>query len=279
MKKSKSNIPFNYVTVRTTKSRINYGFLTIPVSLIDFFPKTATDIRLMNELGNEETKHFVPYSSKSRECRIYGLRGFFDKYKIQGGDEIVVQILDDEKYKIIPEKIFEKQVVELETKIEKSKDEYETEQHVQKLSKITNKSYNDVIKSEFVRLADQEITTRKSKTIPQVRTKENVPASLRKILLELYKGECQITRFTFLTKNGNRYFEIHHIDPYKGNHFKNLLVVSPNVHAQFTHANLKQLFDKQGWLRKVKFNDKTHPVFQIIDKLPGFFEKETHYQK
>lgn len=277
MKKSKSNIPFNYITVKTTRSRINYGFLTIPVSLIDSFPKKATTVRLINELGKQETKHFVPYSSKSRECRIYGLRGFFDKYKIQGGDEIVIQILDDGKYRIVPEKIFEKQVIELETKIEKSKDESEMERHVHRLSKITNMTRDDVIKSEFVRLSHQEITTRKVKIMPQVRSKENVPTSLRKILIELYKGKCQITGFTFLMRNGNPYFEIHHIDPYKGNHFKNLLVVSPNTHTQFTYANVEQLFDREGWLRKVKFNDETYPVFQIIDKLPEFFEKETHY--
>ena len=77
-------------------------------------------------------------------------------------------------------------------------------------------------------------------------------------------------------KNGNPYFEIHHIDPLKGNHFKNLLVVSPNVHAQFTFADLEQHFDNYGWLRKVKFNEVTHNVYQIIDDLPIDFEKEVH---
>jgi len=277
MNKSKVNIPFDYITVKTTKSRISYGFLTIPVSLIDSFPKKATDISLINDFGKEEIKHFTPYSSKSRECRIYGMRYFFDKYKIQNGDEIVIQILDDSKYKIIPEKIFEKQISDLETKIDKSTKETEVEKHIQKLSKITNKPSDDVIKSEFVRLAKQEIKTRKTRTISQVKTKENVPVALRKILLELYRGKCQVSSFTFLMKNGNPYFEIHHIDPFIGNHFKNLLVVSPNVHEQFTHAKLEQFFDKDRWLRKVKFNEEECSVFQIIDKLPKFFEKEIHY--
>ena len=95
--------------------------------------------------------------------------------------------------------------------------------------------------------------------------------------MELYEGKCQITNFSFLTKKNKPYFELHHIDPEKGNHLKNLLVVSPNTHAQFTHANLIQHFDNEGWLRKVKFNKDEYTVFQIIDDLPKKFEKEIHF--
>jgi hypothetical protein len=276
MKKSKSNIPFDYVTVKTTKSRIDKGLLAIPVSLVDLFPKTASKIFLLNETGKEEAKSFTPYNSSSRECRIGGLKEFYTKNKIKDGEELVIQLLDDDKFKIIPEKIFEKQISDLEIKIDKSTKEKEVEEHIKKLSKITNKVSEDVIKSEFVRLANQEITTRKTRVIPKVKTKENVPVSLRKILSELYSGKCQISNFTFLMKNGKTYFEIHHIDPFKGNHFKNLLVVSPNVHAQFTYANPEQYFDDENWLRKVKFDKESYSVFQIIDKLPKFFEKEVH---
>lgn len=276
MKKINSPIPFDYVTVKTTKSRISYGFLTIPVSLIDVFPKSTTEIYLVNDKGKEEKKHFTSYSSKTRECRIYGLRNFFDKFNIRDGDEIVIQILDANKYRILPEKAFEKQISELEVKLEKSKDEKEIEHQILKLAKITNQNSEDVIKSEFVRLAAEEISKRKVNIIPQVIIKENVPIPLRKILFELYKGKCQVSNFTFLMKNNNPYFEIHHINPLKGNHFKNLLVVSPNVHTQFTFANIHQTFDNDGWLRKVRFNEESFPVFQIIDKLPKEFHKEIH---
>lgn len=277
MKKVNSQIPFDYVTVKTTKSRINKGLLTIPVSLIDLFPKTSKKILLLNEIGEKEVKSFTPYSSSSRECRIGGLKEFYTKNEIKDGDELVIQLLDDDKFKIIPERIFEKQVIDLETKIEKSTNETDAEQHIQKLSKVTNKTSEEVIKSEFIRLASQEIATRKLKIIKEVKTKENVPVSLRKILLEAYKGKCQISDFTFLMKNGEPYFEIHHIDASKGNHFKNLLVVSPNVHSQFTYANIEEYFDTEGWLRKVKINTQSHKVFQIIDTLPKIFEKEIHY--
>ncbi|MBS4035725.1 MAG: HNH endonuclease [Ignavibacterium sp.] len=277
MRKSKSKIPFDYITVKTTQSRIEKGLLAIPVSLIDLFPKSSTKIFLLDGNGKEEAKKFTPYNSSSRECRIGGLKEFYAINKVQDGDELVIQLLDDSKYKIIPEKIFEKEVLILENKIQKSKDETEINNQLHKLSKITNRNTDEVIKSEFVRLANEEISNRKVKIVPQVKIKENVPLPIRKILLELYKGKCQVSNFTFLMKNGNPYFEIHHIDPYKGNHLKNLLVVSPNVHSQFTFAKLEQKFDEENWLRKVKFNDRTFSVFQMIDKLPKFFGKEVHY--
>jgi len=277
MQKTNSKIPFDYITVKTTKSRIAKGLLAIPVSLVELFPKNANKIFLLNELGKEEAKSFTPYNSSSRECRIGGLKEFYTKNKTKDGDELVIQLLDDNKFKIIPENIFERHISDLELKIDKSINENEVERHIRKLSKIANKTSDDVIKSEFVRLAKQEIIPRKTRIVTQIKTKENVPASYRKILLELYRGKCQVSSFTFLMKNGNPYFEIHHIDPFKGNHFKNLLVVSPNVHEQFTHAKLEQFFDNESWLRKVKFSEEIHAVFQIIDKLPNIFKKEIHY--
>jgi len=277
MKKIEANIPFDYVTVKTTKSRIEKGLLAIPVSLVDLFPKNAKKIFLLNEAGKEDAKSFTPYNSSSRECRIGGLKEFYTKNKIKDGEELVIQLLDDDKFKIIPEIIFEKQVFELETKIETSSDEKEADNFFNQLSLITNKNSKEVLKSEFVRLSNKEVSKRKNKEISKSKINENVPVSLRKILLGLYEGKCQVSGFTFLMKNGKPYFEIHHIDPSIGNHFKNLLVVSPNVHAEFTYANLEQYFDEENWLRKVKLDDKTHSVFQIIDKIPTFFEKEIHY--
>lgn len=277
MKKIKTNVPFDYITIKTTKSRIEKGLLAIPVSLVDLFPKNATKIFLLNEMGKEELKNFTPYKSSSRECRIGGLKQFYLKNKIKDGDELVIQLLDDYKFKIIPEKIFEKQISDLELKIDKSTHEEEIDKNIKRLSKITNRATAKVIESEFVRLAKQELVQRKTKIVPKTRVKENVPISLRKILFGLYGGKCQVSNFTFLMKNGEPYFEIHHIDPLYGNHFKNLLVVSPNVHKQFTYAKLEQFFDKDRWLRKVKFNEQTYPVLQMIDKIPNVFEKEVHF--
>lgn len=95
-------------------------------------------------------------------------------------------------------------------------------------------------------LAKEEIKPREIVSKKQTKAKEKVPLSIRKILLELYKGKCQVTGFTFLMKNGQPYFEIHPLDAEKGNHPKNLLVVSPNTHAQFTFAHCEEYFDSEG---------------------------------
>jgi len=276
MEKVTSSIPYNYITIKTTKSRIEKGLLAIPVSLISQFPKSDSKIYVLNDKGKEEAKTYTPYQSSSRECRIGGIRAFYSKYKIKDGDEIVIQILDEFKYKIIPEKSFNERIKKLENNFEKSINDIEAEQNIKNLSYATNKSSIEVIQSEFVRLSQKEIYKRKTKLIPSTKTKESVPASLRKILIFLYDGKCQISGFTFIMKNGNPYFEIHHIDSSKGNHIKNLLVVSPNIHAQFTYTDPEHYFDSDSWLRKVRLNDNTYTVFQIIDKLPKYFEKEIH---
>lgn len=277
MIKLKSNIPFDYITVKTTKSRIDKGLLAIPVSLIDMFPKKAKKIFLINEKGKEEQKSFTPYNSSSRECRIGGLKDFYSINRIKDGDELVIQILDDDMFKITPEKIFEKQIFDLEAKIGNTNNENETNNILLQLSNITNKTADEVIKNEFVRLSNNKVEQRKTKEYSRSNLKESVPALMRRILLELYNGKCQVSGFSFLMKNGTPYFETHHIDTSLGNHFKNLLVVSPNIHAQFTYALLEQYFDNDGWLREVKFNMHQYKVFQIIDKLPKVFEKEVHH--
>jgi predicted restriction endonuclease len=277
MKKINSSVPFNYVTIKITKSRIDKGLLAIPVSLIDLFPKNSSNIHLLDISGKEEIKNFTQYNSSSKECRIGGLKNFYTKYNVSDGEELVIQLLDDNKYKIIPEKIFEKLISEIEFKLDRSVNETEFEQHIFELSKVSNTDSIEVIQSEFVRLSQQQVTPRKARILTPKKVKESVPASLRKILLELYKGRCQVSDFTFLMNNGNPYFEIHHINPLEGNHFKNLLVVSPNVHKQFTYAKLEQFFDEEQWIREVKFNENKYSVFQVIDNLPKSFEKEVHY--
>jgi hypothetical protein len=277
MKKVKSDLPLSYITIRTTKSRIEKGLLAVPVSLIDLFPKTGNKLFLVNENGKIEEKSFTPYNSSSRECRIGGLRSFYENYQISDGEELVIQLLDDNKFRIMPEKVFSKMLNKTLSEFENSKNENDTNNALTKISEITNLSKSEIIKNEYVLLSNAKMEYRKKVEKNTTLIRESVSYSIRKLLLDLYNGECQLTNFTFLTKGGIPYFEIHHIDPDKGNHLKNLLVVSPNIHVQFTYANLEQYFDNNGWLRKVKFNQNEYSVFQIIDKLPKNFEKEIHF--
>jgi hypothetical protein len=277
MNKVKTDLPLNYITIKTTKSRIEKGLLAIPVSLIDLFPKKGNKIFVVDEFGNIESRTFTPYKSSSRECRIGGMRSFYERYYIQDNDELIVQLLDVDKFRIIPEKVFKTILTKELSIFENAINELETDESLFHISEISNLPENEILKNEYIHLSRRKIECRKYIEKSNQYVRESVPYSIRKILLELYSGRCQVTNFTFFTKNNKPYFEIHHIDRDKGNHPKNLLVVSPNTHAQFTHCNLEMVFDRQSWLRKVKFNNSIFDVFQIIDSLPTEFEKEVHF--
>jgi hypothetical protein len=278
MKEMKIDIPIDYRTIKLTDSRIKKGLLAIPVSLIDLFPQDKKNITLINKDNKEEQKKFTPYSSSSHECRIGGMKNFFEIYGLKDGDEVVVIKINDDKYRLLPENIFQKTLLDAFSQLEKSVDETEFESTLTNIEMISNESRKAILQKEFVRLTNIDVMAERKKIVKgNVKSRETVPLFLRKMLLALYEGRCQLTNFTFIKKNGGPYFEIHHINSSSGNHLKNLLVVCPNIHAQFTYANVEQSFDDNGWLRAVKLNDKYFSVFQIIDTLQKNFKKEIHF--
>lgn len=280
MQKVRNVIGYNYIAIKITQSRINKGLLSIPISLLDRFPKEKLKISIFfDDEEKSSMKGFIPYTSSSKECRINGLSSWFAKNKIQDQDEIVVQFLDEDNgiYRIIKEDKFIEQVRLLENKIDNSKKENDLEQCFEDLALKVNQPKMEVAIVEFLRLNNEIMKRRAHKKPSSSLIKENVPASLRKILELIYQGRCQISNFTFIQRNGKPYFEIHHIKPDYGNHFKNLLVVSPNIHAMFTHACYVEYFDNDGWLRKVKFNDEEFNVYQAIDNFRDkYFVKDVH---
>lgn len=155
-----SLINYNYITIKTTKSRIEKGLLAIPVSLTELFPKKKNKILIINNDNSEQQKSFTPYTSSSRECRIGGMRELYKKYKIQDGDELVILRLDDDKYKIIPEKIFQSEILKIETKLEEAT-ENDIDTNIEQLSNLTNTTSDEVIKNEFVRLSKSKYKKRK----------------------------------------------------------------------------------------------------------------------
>lgn len=262
-----SEIDYNYITIKATQSRIDKGLLAVPVSLIDYFPNKKQQIKVYFDDKNSVQLNFTPYLSSSRECRIGGLKKWFLKNKIRGNDEVVIQILDTEQYvyKIILENNFLNAIKLTQDEFDISQNRIELSKAIEKLSSISNVSQNEVYQKEFHRLSKMSELKRNTIEVSKKEKKEIVPYSIRKLLGEIYKGKCQLTNFTFIQKNGKPYFEIHHINENKGNFLKNLLVVSPNIHAQFTYANKIEQFDKNGWLRKVKFGNDELTVFQYID--------------
>jgi hypothetical protein len=271
-----SNIPFSYNTILATKSRIEKGLLAIPVSLIDVFPRTSGQIFLLSEGGRWDEKTFTALDSSSRECRIGGMREFYDRYGVRGGDELVLNVFGNNRYQILPERRFEQKIAALELALDGAPTQREADAAISGLAHLTNTKSDSVVASEYVRLASASVAPRRVNVRSDVRTREHISASLRRILTRLYHGRCQVSGFSFQKRNGEPYFEVHHIDPLQGNQVKNVLVVSPNVHAQFTHAEVENFTDESGWLRRVKFNGESHEVFQIVDQLPATYKKEVH---
>jgi hypothetical protein len=277
MEKALSAVPLDYKTIRVTKSRIDKGLLAIPISLADLFPQKRGQIVLIDEQGIRKQKSFSPCNSSTHECRIGGLRDFFDRFSIQDGDELVIQKFADNLFRVLPDKIFAKQLTSSLRKFESSRDEKTMNEALLEAVDIANTPAQKIIENEFVKLSNDPFMPRRlTKNIAGGAKRERVPCYLRNVLKTVYSGKCQISNFSFLGRNGEPYFEIHHIDPAKGNHIKNLLVVSPNVHAQFTHAKVEHMFDDDKWLRAVKFNDERFDVFEKIDCLQKTFAKEIH---
>ena len=101
----KSDINYNYSTIKVTKSRIEKGLLAIPASLVDKFPEGKKEINIyLDNSSKPLQKSFTPYKSSSRECRIGGMKDFFIKHNIKSEDEIVVEFFDTNKRKILPSK-------------------------------------------------------------------------------------------------------------------------------------------------------------------------------
>lgn len=250
--------------------------MAIPVSLVDKFPQNQKEITIYLDSSDVPLqKNFTHYNSTSRECRIGGMKDFFLQHNIQSNDEIVVEFLDNGIFRIITENRFKKLIAKAQQSIISIK-ETDFEKSLSVIKKLTNENKSTILKNEYIRLIENKIEKRNWKQINPRLVKENVPTSLRKILQEVYNGKCQVSGFTFLTKLGIPYFELHHIKPELGNHLKNLLVVSANIHVQFTHARLKETFDKDGWLREVNLNDENFKVTQAIDNISKDFFKEIY---
>lgn len=271
-----SPIPFFYTTIVVTRSRIEKGLLAIPASISNLFPQASGRVYLLNEVGEWVGKTFTAYDSRSKEVRIGGMRDFYQRYGVQHGDQLVLHVHDSGRYELLPEKLVQQNVLALESRLENALTEAEADSVISELAAVTHASPNEVLTNEFVRLAHQTPSRRRIRVRRDIRVRDHIPPSLRKILLSLYHGRCQVSGFSFSMRTGDPYFEVHHLDPNLGNHPKNVLVVSPNVHAQFTWAEVEESFDDSGWLRDVKFNGESHRVFQIVGQLPAVFQKAVH---
>lgn len=266
--KNKSEITYDYSTVRITRSRIEKGLIAIPLSLYKWFPRYNTTIKVfIDDSSVFHNKHYSSYTSSTRECRIGGMLGWFKENKIKDGSEVVVQLVDKEKYiyRLIPEHRFIHKTQELQKNLDNSKDEIEASDTIYNLSRWTDLDKAKVTLREYRRIVDNmPIEERRYISKRSRQARENVPPSLRVLLGDIYRGHCQVCNFWFMKKNGEPYFETHHIDTSKANHPKNLILVCANCHRQFEYSNVIHKFDKQNWLIRVSFNKKIYIVNQVF---------------
>lgn len=275
-----SGIFYNYSTIRITQSRIDKGLFAIPRSLADWFPTFNTTIKVFLGYSHRpETKNYTAYESSSHESRIGGLREWFRSNNIKGGDEVVIQLIDQENhiYRLISEHNFLIKTQELQKDFDSSGSEAEASEKVQSLAEWTNSHKEVVSMSEYCRLVETAPVQERGFVERTMRDRGAIASSLRVLLRGIYDGHCQLCNFTFLKKDGAPYFETHHINPSIGDYPKNIVVVCANCHRQFEYSNVRQEFTNDGWLRRVFFNDKEYSINQIVFSI-GFkrYIREVH---
>lgn len=279
--KSKSEINYSYATIKMTQSRIDKGLIAIPASLEKLFPDHTDTIHVyLDDSHILRTPKYTPRTSSTRECRIYTMKEWFGKNRIKDGDEIVIQVINRNNgiYRLTSEKKFIEKTQSLQNNFDKSETEDAASEKIITLAKWTNLDRYKIIMNEYNRLVNtMPVNERQSIRKQSNRAREKVPANMKTLLEGIYKGHCQVCDFWFLKRDNRPYFEIHHLDPAKDHHPKNLVVVCGNCHNQFEYANIGKEFNELDWLIKVSFNDKMYPVKQaILTPLREDFFKETY---
>ncbi|MEW6655237.1 MAG: HNH endonuclease signature motif containing protein [Bacteroidota bacterium] len=267
----KSELNYDYKTIRVTKSRISKGLLAIPRGFTNYLPKLSQRIKIyLDDSLTPQIKTFSSYYSSTNENRIGGLKDWFSENQICEGDELVLQILDKERfiYRLFTESTFIRKTNEFQKDFDNSEDNNIASQKIERISNLTQVEKSRIIYNEFLRLSNysNEEMRRRIK-ISNRFNKERTPPNIKIILGNIYHGLCQVCSFSFLKKDANPYYEIHHLEPYIGHHPKNLVLVCANCHRQFEYAVVKKKLNEEGWLLKVIFNQKEYFVKQAINEI------------
>ena len=267
----KSEINYDYKTIKITKSRIEKGLLAIPKSFSNFLPKSNQKIKvLLDDLNFPQVKTFSSFDSSTNENRIGGFRNWFYENNVKEGDELVLQLHDKEKfiYRLLKEEVFLKITKGFQTDFDISINDKIASEKIELISNITQVEKSKIIYNEFLRLAkySNEEVRKRLKTSSRF-SREKTPSSIRIILESIYKGYCQVCSFSFLKRDSKPYYEIHHLDASLGHHPKNLVLICANCHRQFEFANVEKFSDEKGWLSKIYFNQNEYFVKQAINEI------------
>ena len=191
--KKPSPLTYDYATIKITQSRINKGLIAIPASLAKWFPQKNGEVQIyFDESSTPQTKHYTAYSSTQREYRIEGLTKWLRDNKIKTGDEIVIQLLDQEKfiYRITPEKRFINTTQKLEKHFDSSKSEIDASENIAVLTKWINQNKEKVSFNEYFRLSQTPFSgERVYIKRNEERIREQTPANIKILLGNIYHGQ------------------------------------------------------------------------------------------
>lgn len=255
--------------IRASASRLDKGFLAIPQKFKGWFPVGKGQIQVIfDDEERPRTVTFHPYDPVGKENRIFGLRNWFSKRDVREGDLISITREDPHKhlYRIALDRfVQERQEQKARQGLQTATTDSEAERELGALSRLTGKRPRELAQDELLRIAhDAARQPRPRVFLNAAERHEGVPSGIRILLRELHDGKCQICSFTFEKRNGEPYFEIHHLDPRVGHHPNNLLVLCPNCHAQFEHATVTDFRWTGSWLVGVTINSTRISVRQPL---------------
>jgi hypothetical protein len=217
-------------TIRASASRLDKGLLAIPQRFRDLFPRERSQIQVVfDDAEKVRALTFQPYDSVVKENRIFGLRQWFRKRGVREGDLISITLENPARrlYRIALDRfVLERQEQKARQGLRAAQTDSEAEQQLTALSRLTKKRPREVAQEELLRIAEQSTPRPRPTVLPRVAERhEIVPSGIRILLRELHDGKCQLCSFTFEKRNGEPYFEVHHLDPNVGHHPSNLLVL------------------------------------------------------
>jgi len=258
-----------HFTIRASASRLEKGLLAIPQKFRDWFPGEKGQMQVVfDDEEKAKTLTFHPYDPVVKENRIFGLSHWFSKRGVREGDVISITLEDPGKrlYRIALDRyVRERQERETREKLRVARTDSQAEQELTALSMLTRRRPRELAQEELLRIAQQSPRRPRPRVSPGVTERhEGVPSGIRVLLRELHDGRCQLCSFTFEKRNGEPYFEIHHLDPEVGHHPSNLLVLCPNCHAQFEHATVTDFRWAGNWLVGATINGKRLAVRQPL---------------
>lgn len=256
-------------TIRATASRLEKGFIAIPQKFKNWFPEERSKIRLAfddEDVTTEVTFH--PHDPSGKETRVFGTKEWFSKRQIVPGDLITISVENQTErvYRVVLDRFLrEKEQRESRQRLESAATESDAQHELSTLVRLARKRPRRVAREELLRLVQHTAPEKRLRVASNVSDRhETVPAGIRVLLRELHDGKCQLCSFTFQKRNGQPYFEIHHLEPAVGHHPANLLVICPNCHAQLEHAMVTDLERDGIWLTSLRINGRRVAVRQPL---------------